>query len=459
MRLIDIVNGPWAITPEMLGEIQNIYRAHVRGPKIDIEAVESRLGRPLKNEPKGYDVIDGVAVLPIDGAISQRMNLFSQISGGTSSDLIKRDLAAALEDPTVRGIVAAISSPGGTVSGTAELADFIRSQRGRKPMYAWTDGQMASAAYWIGSAFDQVYISSDTTLVGSIGVVAKHIDTSESEAKAGVKVTEITSGKYKRIASEHAPLTAEGLADIQSKTDYLYSAFVNDVAQNRNVSVEDVLSRMADGRVFVGRQAIDAGLVDGVSTLEELIARINQPKAPAGVARAAEKGTKIMTLEQLRADHPDLVAALVAEATEGMISATDLQAQIVTARTEGAEQERARIQSVEEQLIPGHEALIASLKFDGKTTGDQAASAIVSAEKGARVAALKAIESGASPAVPAAEPGNGSGVDPSAPIEDRAQAEWDKDSNLRAEFGNRFESYLAYRKNSETGRARILGKK
>ena len=81
MKLIDIVNGPWAITPEMLGEIQTIYRAHVRGPKIDIPAVEARIGRPLKNEAKSYQVIDGVAVLEMAGPIARRMNLFVQISG------------------------------------------------------------------------------------------------------------------------------------------------------------------------------------------------------------------------------------------------------------------------------------------------------------------------------------------------------------------------------------------
>lgn len=456
MKLIDIVNGPWAIVPDMLGEIQEIYRAHVRGPKIDIGAVEERIGRPLKNEPKGYQVIDNVAILTVDGVIAQRMNLMMQVSGGTSSDLLRRDLAQALDDPQVKGVIAAISSPGGTVSGAAETADMIRAMRGRKPMIAWTDSQMASAAYWIGSAFDAVYISSDTTMVGSIGVVASHVDVSRAEENEGIKTTEITAGRYKRIASQFEPLTTEGRADIQAKVDYLYTAFVNDVAANRGVPVEEVLSRMADGRVFVGRQALAAGLVDGVSTLEALIAKINQTKAPAGVARAANQGATAMNIEQLKAEHPELFAAIVAEAQTGMVPAAELQTQLEAA----AAGERARIQAVESQLIPGHEALIASLKYDGKTTGDQAAAAIVAAEKVARAAALAAIEGGANQPVGAVEPPAGSAaVDPSLPIEERAQAQWDKDADLRAEFGGRFGSFLAYTRQQEQGRARIFGGK
>ncbi len=96
MRLLDVVTAPCAIQPEKLLEIQAIYATHLRGEKIDIEAVEKRLGRPLNNEPRGYDVIDGVAVLPIHGVIAKRANLFSQISGGVSSELVARDFRAAL---------------------------------------------------------------------------------------------------------------------------------------------------------------------------------------------------------------------------------------------------------------------------------------------------------------------------------------------------------------------------
>ena len=91
MKLIDIVTGPWAIQPEKLLEIQAIYATHLRGDKIDLEAVEKRIGRPLGSEPKGYNLIDGVAVLPVNGVLGKRANLLTQVSGMASTEIIGND--------------------------------------------------------------------------------------------------------------------------------------------------------------------------------------------------------------------------------------------------------------------------------------------------------------------------------------------------------------------------------
>ena len=87
MKLLDVLTAPWAIEPAKLLEIQAIYATHLRGDKIDIAAVEAKLGRPLANEQKAYAIQDGVAILPIEGVIAKRANLFSQISGGVSTDV------------------------------------------------------------------------------------------------------------------------------------------------------------------------------------------------------------------------------------------------------------------------------------------------------------------------------------------------------------------------------------
>ena len=194
MKLLDVVTGPWAIQPEKLLEIQAIYATHLRGDKIDLDAVEKRLGRPLGNEPQGYTIQDGVAVIPVQGVIAKRMNLMSQISGGASSEMIARDFNAALNDAQVTGIILAIDSPGGTVDGTQALADVIALARGVKPVIAYTDGAMCSAAYWIGASALEVYGGASTVQVGSIGVVASHTDVSGKEAALGIKTTEITAG-------------------------------------------------------------------------------------------------------------------------------------------------------------------------------------------------------------------------------------------------------------------------
>lgn len=271
MKIIDVLTSPWAIVPEKLYEIQEIYSTHLRGEKIDISAIEARIGKPAAEDEKPYDVVNNIAVISIHGVIAKRMNLFTRISGGVSTELAGKALDQALDDPDVTGILLDIDSPGGVIDGIQELADKVYAGRDTKPVVVYSDGMMASAAYWIGSAADLVYISGGTVMVGSIGVVATHVDYSQYEKKLGIKTTEIYAGKYKRIVSQYKPLSKEGHQDLQDTVDYLYTVFVDEIAKNRGVSAETVLENMADGKIFIGKQSIDAGLVDGVSTRDRLI--------------------------------------------------------------------------------------------------------------------------------------------------------------------------------------------
>jgi signal peptide peptidase SppA len=298
MTIPNILNSPWAITPEKLMEMRNVYLSHLRGEKPDLAAIAANIGKPLNSKRDGYKVESGVAIIPVEGIIAKKMNLLTQISGGTSTQALQQDIADAAADPMVNAIVLLIDSPGGEVDGTQAAANMVRAIRdeGRKPIVAIADGLMASAAYWIGSAAERVYMSGDTDAIGSIGIVAAHTDYSKADEQRGIKVTEITAGKYKRIASQHEPLSDEGRADIQAKVDHLYSVFVDSVASNRGVDTPTVLDKMADGRVFLGKQAIDAGLVDGVSSIPQLVADLNkrvQKNAPAKIIVAAKTTTTV----------------------------------------------------------------------------------------------------------------------------------------------------------------------
>lgn len=430
MRLAELVYGPWAMLPEHLLELQAIYETHLRGDKIDIKAVEARLGRPLANEPRGYEVVNGVAVLPVQGAIAPKANLMTQVSGGASAQLLAREMLAAGADHGVRSVILAVDSPGGSVLGTPELAAAVRQVAAVKPVVTHCDGMLASAAYWVGSAANAVHISGPTVLVGSIGVVATHRDTSAAEARMGVTTTEITAGKYKRIASASQPLSAEGRASLQAQVDYLYELFVDAVSAQRGASVDVVLEHMADGRVFTGQQAIDAGLVDGVSTLDALIEamatnpaayaarrqaavkatgsgrRTARPTASAGAALASPvptppsgavmaeaDQTNTLTREALERDHPALFAQLATEFTAA-----------------GAAAELGRVQAVRAAALPGHEALVEQLAADGSTSGAQAALQVLAAERGARSAAAAAHAADAPPAAPGALGGGSDGA-------------------------------------------------
>lgn len=293
MKLLDVLTSPWAIIPEKLQEIQAIYLTHLRGDKIDIKGIEAQLGRPLNNEQKSYQLIDGVALIELNGVIAKRMNLFTRISGGVSTQIVQRDFIQAINDPEVKAIILVIDSPGGTVDGTEELAATIYNaqQSQEKPVIAYTDGMIASAAYWVGAAADRIYISGNTQVVGSIGVVSTHVDYSKQEEMLGVRTTEIYAGTYKRINSAYSPLSTEGRQYMQDQVDYYYSIFANTMSRYRPEKLqipEDGAIPWADGRVFIGQQAIENGLADGVSTLGELIGRLS------------EEGEKMISIEKIK---------------------------------------------------------------------------------------------------------------------------------------------------------------
>jgi signal peptide peptidase SppA len=281
LKILDVLTSPWAILPEKLAEIQAIYSVHLRGEKIDIKGIEAQIGKPLNNEQKPYQVIDNVAIIELNGIMAKRMNLLMQISGGFSSQIAMRDFKQAFADPEVSAVILAVDSPGGTVDGTEELANavFEARQQDTKPVITYADGLMASAAYWIGAASDRIYINGETAQIGSIGVVATHVDYSQWEAKEGIKTTEIFAGKYKRINSEYEPLSKEGKQYMQDTVDYFYSIFANTMTRYRPGKLaitEDGALPWADGKVFIGQQAIENGLVDGVKSLDELIMQLSQ---------------------------------------------------------------------------------------------------------------------------------------------------------------------------------------
>jgi capsid assembly protease len=439
MKLLDVITSPWAVLPDQLREIQSIYATHLKGDKIDIAAIEARLGRPLANDQQTYDIRPGgVAVLSLEGVMAPKANLMMQISGGVSTQMANTQIESAIADPRVNALVLAIDSPGGSVFGTPELAATVAELAKIKPIVTVSDATLASAAYWVGSAANAVFITGPTVQVGSIGVVASH----NYDPRAAGTTTEITAGKYKRINSSTAPLTTEGKAYMQGQVDHLYSVFVDAVAANRGATPQAVLEQMADGRVFIGQQAIDRGLVDGFATVDAVVQMLaadptqfasrrkarfaNQaPNAtPAGALASAKapaepvllkpqkptvKGTP-MDRETLAQHHPELLAQLQAEFS-------------ASATTAGAAEERARITAVRTQVLPGHEALIETLAFDGKTTGPEAAMAVLAAEKQHRTAAAAALASDAPQPLP---------LTPAATVEAKPVTRADLDTQAKA---------------------------
>jgi len=470
VRLIDVITSPWAITEDKYLEICKIYATHLRGPKIDIDAVEARLGRPLENDPTAYYISGRVAVIPVQGVIAKRMNMFSRISGGVSTQLLMQQIDDVINNnDDISSAVLDIDSPGGTVDGTFEVSEFIYNARSKKPIVAVIDGLGASAAYSIAAAASRVFIVGDTTYTGSIGVVASHTDYSKQDEMFGVKTTEITAGKYKRITSDTKPLTKEGRAVIQDEVDYLYSLFVGNVAKFRGVSVQTVLDDMADGRLFIGQRGIDAGLVDGVSSLDSIVEQLNDGVSVERLTGALSTSETTRIIEQIESnedepmtvkvtkalildDYPDIAKAFRDEGVAS-VNVDDIK---VTA----AQLERDRIKAVSEQSMPGHEKLIQELMFDGKTSGPEAAVKVLQAHKASTAKFAADIDDDAPDPVrhiePPADAVPSSGINPDQPIEPQCKKAWAANAgNVQDEFLS-YEDYLAYTEAHANGQVRRL---
>ena len=269
-RLGEWLNAPWAIMPDSLAQLQEIYVRHMRGELIDIAGVEARMGRVLANEQKTYMVEPGgVAVLQAQGVMSPRANLFMQVSGGISTSMLTRQIDAMHADSRVKSVLIAADSPGGNVLGIPAAVDALRALAADKPTVLVGEGTVASAMYWLGSAANAMFIEGATDLVGSLGVVTRLGWQSPS-----ANSIEIARGKYKRASADGKQVSPEALAQAEGHLDYLYGLLIDAVAQHRGVSSDDVLVKMADGRVFIGQQAIDAGLADGFSTVDAMTERL-----------------------------------------------------------------------------------------------------------------------------------------------------------------------------------------
>jgi capsid assembly protease len=455
----DVLQGiPWAIQP---GYLQVIHEIASR-ENDSIEAVEKRIGRPLSNIRLATQR-GNVAIIPVTGPIMRYASFFSRISGATSIQELALDFQNALDNPDISTILFEMDSPGGAVSGVQEFAEQVYAARGQKNIIAYASGMMASAAYWIGSAADTVYVSK-TAIVGSIGVVT----TLQKGQKEGEIEIVSSQSPNKRPNLE----TEEGVASVQVILDDLASVFIEAVSRNREVTADQVVSDFGAGGVFVGKKAVRSGLADGMGEMEALIEKSNLGKLKgAKTKRIAassepeeiemsitgdqtmtdENKTPAVTREFILANHGDIAEGFRAEGfTKGK------EAGFAEGLEAGAKNERDRVSGLEAAFdgFAHHGDLLAKFKADGTTTGDQAATHILAAEREKlknKQAALhedgnQAVAS--TPQVNIHTPEADDKTDPKAgPVtKEKAKEIWESDASVQKEFTDA-ETYYYFRKN------------
>lgn len=226
-----------------------------------------------------------VGVIPVVGPLQQRMSSELMKAGGTSTEEIGVALDAMLAEKSIEAIVLHIDSPGGEVFGIEELSDKIFAARGQKKIYALSDSMACSAAYWIGTAAEQL-LCTPGGVVGSVGVYCMHVDQSKALEAEGVKVSFVHAGKYKVEGNPFEPLQGEALQNWQALVDEIYGKFVGALKRNRGLPASQIQRDFGEGRVVTADTALERKMIDRVMTFDELLGKLTGRSPSDGQASA-----------------------------------------------------------------------------------------------------------------------------------------------------------------------------
>ena len=251
-----------AIAAEAWPAYRDAYLARAAAVARRPEGIQAELPMPVTG--------DGIAVVPIQGVLTRRGDDLTALLGWPTYDGIVTQLDALARDRSVARIVLRVDSPGGTVFGVEEAAQAVADAAKRKPVLAIADGLMASAAYWVASGATRI-VAVPGAEIGSIGVIAVHMDESGALAQEGIVATEITMGAHKGEGSPYRPLSDDDRAALQTRVEAQYQLFTARVARGRKVPVESVRVGFGEGRVLPATDALRAGLIDGVARWADLV--------------------------------------------------------------------------------------------------------------------------------------------------------------------------------------------
>lgn len=317
------LSGVWAITQEAMSAFVDALAGSLESTP---NAAIGNDSAPANNPPY---VMDGpVAIIPVKGALSKNGLEFWGIQWLASMRAIAAAIMQAAEDPNVCAIMLDVESPGGTVDGVEELAGAVAAASLAKPVFAYADGLMASAAYW-ASCHAREIAASATSRVGSIGVVLMHREYSRALDQNGITVNILAAGHFKTAGNSAQPLSDEMKAYIQSGIDDVYEMFLAAVSAGRGVSREQALG-MADGKIFLAGTAQSTGLIDRVCSRAEFMNHIKEDCS--------------MKLADLKAQHPGAVDELRKELSSSIAAelAADHEKSLSAARADTAA-ERDRV--------------------------------------------------------------------------------------------------------------------
>lgn len=350
------------IGPRLLGlgadtEMAALQAAQASAQLLPAELFSTKRDTSSDNQP--YAVSEGVAYIPVSGALVHRSRMEADSSYLLGYNELALRVEEAMADRSVHAVLLNFDSPGGEAQGAFEFADRLAALRGQgKRIVAMADGMAASAAYLAAAAADEIVLT-PSAYVGSIGVVMRHVDFSQALATDGVKVTHIYAGAHKVDGNPYEPLPAAVRADMQAEIDGLYEMFVQSVAVNRRM--DPMAVRKTQAQMYRGAAALAAGLADRLGTTDQVITELAAQRSRSisvgQTARTtATNGDSTMAQPQAGGQlaAPGAQAPQSAAATAAAPATTLATADLAQARSEG---HAAGVQAERERVgaILGHE--------------------------------------------------------------------------------------------------------
>jgi signal peptide peptidase SppA len=300
-------------TPLMIDSKKLAAILAVLAPRLGLEppAVEAALFSEQRSR-KPYAVTNaGVAVIEVSGSLVNRASGMEAQSGLTSYEQLGNEILDAATDPQVRGILLRFDSYGGEANGAWDVASLIDEAARMKPVWASVDDWALSAGYLLASATDRIWVTR-TGGVGSVGIIAMHLDQSGFDAANGLRYTTIFAGDRKNDFNPHEPLSTEARDVLVAEVNRLYGMFVDAVARRRSLSADDV--RGTEAGILYGEDSVARGFADRVGTFRDALAAmtesLSKPKFTKGGTPVSET-TQAATSPPV----PDL-AAIEAEARQ-----------------------------------------------------------------------------------------------------------------------------------------------
>lgn len=254
--------------------------------------------------PPAMEVAGRIAVIPLTGVLMKQVGSMEE---GTSTVLARMDIRRAREDSSIGGILLLIDSPGGTVSGAADLAAEVAAADAIKPVYAFCEDLCASAAYRVALGARKIFANEPGALVGSIGTLIAMYDYSGAAAMQGIKAKVYKTGELKAAGAMGTEITPAQDAYFQGIVDQTQKLFNQAVMEKRGLDAKG-LQAVNTGAVFLASEAKRLGLIDGIKSLDETIGALSavagKGKKKPGMKQEESAGERVAAAVEETAAQP-----------------------------------------------------------------------------------------------------------------------------------------------------------